>query len=714
MSVLSTESFIAFEAINSIDDTFVAANTTARNAVAANLRRAGYQVAIAQNTTAGSSSGFAVRPDPVNPERNALFFSSGGVTTPTVAAAIRKILPIINGEALVGGFTLFIPNEYVKSNVSTTTPLFRITASGQGDASWGAIGTDANNLTREVLRISQDLQIRYATDAAQSQKTLVPGRINFIEYRISTNDIRVWIDDVLVMQKNSIALNVETIAFIFEQNALVGGSTNLTAAPGRWSIGNWYNLVEDIYAPNVRLGPTTRIIGVRPNTDIDVHFQRPNGFASNAAVASSNLVDAPAATLQSTSVGDQDIYATTTDTTTASGKMIHAVAVKVLASNLESNPHAIRPILRSQGGVESSTPKPREWRLMASPISTKQLNVVVRRPTDGKIFAAGNSIALLTNAQDGAQGTPWTLISDDGGGVHYTALAFRSDGWGVLGRSDGKYQFIPPGQDAPNAAVAIQANANLINHILAIPSGKFVVACNGNKIMLGPLATTSTPDVVANWTIATPQIANIKMVAYSPTLGTGSGRILVLSDQAGALINTARSDDNGATWATSYNGANTNTNAVVLWDGSAFHTLATATGTARKSTDGSTWVADGSTWNSIGGQQLIGGTADGTTMIAVGANGIATVCNNSSDWRPISKATTASLRSICTLASGDYLAVGDAGAVVQYTTGVTDGSMAPLGGYIPYYNVATLNPATGTAWTPAEAAGAQFGMRLTS
>lgn len=41
MSVLHTESFIAFKAVNSTDDSFVQANTDLRNAVAANLRRAG-------------------------------------------------------------------------------------------------------------------------------------------------------------------------------------------------------------------------------------------------------------------------------------------------------------------------------------------------------------------------------------------------------------------------------------------------------------------------------------------------------------------------------------------------------------------------------------------------------------------------------------------------------------------------------------------------
>lgn len=729
MSVLSTESFIAFAPVAGTDDTFTQANTDLRNSTAANLRRAGYDVYIGTQAAANNGTGLVVRPDPVNPDRNALFFSSSGIAvTPNIGAGIRKAMPSLNGEAIIGGFTLFVPNEFIKSSVAVNNSMLRVVAGPAGDT-WSALPTEAGEWSREVFRITQDLLIRWNTDAPQSQKLVPTGRVCFLEYRISPTDVRVWMDDVLVLQK-IVPLNVSNIAILFDQYISVNGSSAMIGAPARWSIGNWYNLVEDAVAPNVRLGPTTRIIGVRPNTDVSTKFQRPVGYASNAAVVASDLVDAPAATLQSTSVGDQDIYSTTADTTTASGKMIHAVAVKVLASNLESNPHTIRPILRSQDGTESQTPKPRQWFVGSSnPISTKNLNCIARRPTDGKFFAVGNSIALLTNTQDAAPGTPWTLISDDGGSINYQCIAFRSDGWGVIGQSNGQVRFIPPGSDTPGAAVALASFTNVVNAAV-LPDSRFFLsgAVGGSspiaRIAIGPLPATSTPDVVANWTSLQWASGNgtARMMAFSPTLGTGKGRILVVTDVTGGNANCYRSDDGGVTWVGIYDGLNAN-HYTVTWDSysSAFYTCASATSSAniRKSSDGITWTGLTSTTNLNGaatGQPLqFYNDPDVQLMVMLGLSTSLFCTVNSNEWRPISRPTSISVRWLAKCASGNLVGIGDTGLIVHYASPPTaDGAMAPLGGYQPYYATASVNPATGAAWAPGEASTAQFGMRLTS
>lgn len=721
MSILSTESFIAYAAVAGTDDTDTTANNDLRKAVAANLTRGGYQVVIGAGQTT-NKQGFAVRPDPVNPDRNALFFSSAlQQVNNGVGGIIRKTLPVVNGEAIIGGFTLFVPNEYVKATAAATTSCLRVVASGTADTTWSNVQTDAGNPSREVFRVSPDLQVRWSTDAAQSQKTLVQGRVAFLEYRISPTDIRVWLDDVLVLQK-SVTLNVETIAIAIDTPAAVSGSSLLVGAPGRWSIGNWYNLVEDAVAPNVRLGPTTRIIGVRPDTDIATSFLRPTGYASNAAVMGQDLVDAPAATLQSSNVGDQDIYASSKDTTTASGKLVHGITMKVMASNLESNQHSIRPLIRAANGTESTMAPARTWRNLGS-ISTKHLRGIARRPTDGKIFACGASIALLSNSQNGAPGTPWTLISDDGGTVTYTAIAFRSDGWGCIGRSDGGLQFIPPGADVPNATIIKpNANTNSINHILVLPNTRFFICTNGYRVMWSPTSTTSTPDVVANWgwynyssTYGVSQWG-----VFSPTLGTGKGRLMFITSVTGGYANAWRSDDEGATWAGAYNGNNTSHYAGT-WDSNAstFQMFfATNTNPARKSIDGITWTAPttGTTINGLvtGAVNAAYFDSDTNQTIIIGLGGTMMVSLNSNDWRPVTRVTTNGLYGICKNAVGDYLAVGDNGTLISYTAAAVDGIMAPLGGYLPYTAVASVNPATGAAWTPADASVSQFGMRLTS
>lgn len=725
MSILSTESFIAFGAVASTDDTFVAANNEIRLAHAANLRRAGYQVALGAQTGASNAQGFVVRPDPVNPERNALFFSAAATGG---SAGIRKQLPLVNGEAIIGGFTLFIPGEYVKANAAVTTGYFRVIASGIGDALWTAAAGDTSSWTREVFRVSADLLINRNGSAPQSQKALAVGRVNFLEYRISPNDVRVWLDDVLVLQ-TAVALNVETIGFMFDALGVTSASSAMAGAPARWSIGNWYNLVEDAIAPNVRLGPTTRIIGVRPDVDVEADFLRPTGYASNAAVMAQNLVDAPTATLQSSNVGDQDIYASTKDTTTASGKLVHGVTMKVMASNLESNPHAIRPVIRAADGTESVTPKAREWRVNPTAISTKHLLSVARRPTDGKIFACGDSIALLTNTQNAAPGTPWTQISDDGGAVSYYAIAFRSDGWGVLGRSDGKLQFIAPGSDTPGP-VTSAGTFSIVYHIAVLPDGRFAVSGLATtttlwRVAFSPLPATSAPDVVANWTAVQSGFTNQgagRMMAFSPTLGTGKGRIVLITDATGGGPNSIRSDDGGVTWTGVYNSNNVNHYAVV-WDTNAsVFASYFATGAAppvRKSIDGITWTMPANVSTANG---LVSGRAanvlfdpdNNNTTIVIGDLGSMIVTQNSTDFRPITRVTVQHLRGICKAANGDYIVVGFNGTVLAYTAGAPDGLMAPLGGYLPYTAVAPVNPVTGEAWTPADASVSQFGMRLTS
>lgn len=66
------------------------------------------------------------------------------------------------------------------------------------------------------------------------------------------------------------------------------------------------------------------------------------------------------------------------------------------------------------------------------------------------------------------------------------------------------------------------------------------------------------------------------------------------------------------------------------------------------------------------------------------------------------------------MANGDWLIFGTNGQSALYTAQPNDASLAPLAGYAMSFNSSAINPATGAAWTPAEASQAQFGMRLTS
>lgn len=706
MGLVYTESFIAFEPITG-DDSFVTANTNTRNAVAANLRRAGYQVVIGAQAAAASSGGFVTRADPVAPDRVALVHSSGVTTSAAgaVSAAIRKIIPV-QSEPLIGGFSLFIPSEYVKAAAPSTVVVMRAVAAYAADANWQVI--DVTTATpREVFRITADLLIKWGADAAMSSKVLTPGSMNYIEYRITDGEVRVWIDDTLVMQK-TIPLKFESIGVVFE-NATAGSL--LANAAGRWAIGNWYNLVEDALAPNVRLGPTTRVIGVRPTTDVSVQFTKPVGAASNAAVAGQNLVDAPASSLQSVTVGDQDVYTSSVDTSGAGGALVHAIAVKVLAANLESNPHALRPFIRTAAGVEVTDVRMRDYEVFAA-ITSKSIMGIARRPTDGKVFAVGLGASVFATPANG-NGRTWSGILDDGTAVVNRCIAFHTDGVGVIGRSDGKFMVFTAGVDTPVLVNPTVTNSNAINGIVALPNGTFVAVGDA-----GQWLRSSTPATAGSWTKGT--MPTTTSYPVGGVACNAAGLLVAAINSASASFQVCTSTDSGATWTGRGVGV-TAGYADVSYDGVQFIIASSSVPTAfRKSSDGTSWTACSTLFNTAvaGGtfNFIASDTTNGHSIAGIGqSRGSFASSNNANDWRLHPQlGAGVNLNDACLTTAGNWLIVGDSGYLCSYTPMSVDNALTPLAGYLPTFNSAALNPTTGLPWTPAEASVSQFGMRLIS
>lgn len=714
MSLIHTESFIAFDPATS-DDAYTPENTTMRNNVAAALRRAGYVVNIQNQSSAVTATGFVMRTDPVAPDRVNLVLSSAATQSQAgvVMAAIRKVF-WSQAEAIIGGFSLYIPAEFVKSTAATTTPILRMAASHLADPDWSVMptGTTPNVNTKEVFRISPDLLVRWLADAPMSSKGVIPGRVNYVEYRISDGEVRVWIDDVLVMQK-AVALNSEAIALIFE-NSVVTGGTIMAGLPGRWAIGNWYNLIEDARAPNVRLGPTTRVIGVRPDTDIDVDFTPAIPAPKNANVAAQAIVDNPPNSLQSTTVGDLDVYATTKDTSTAGGAMVHAVAVKVLAANLESNAHTLRPIVRSATGVEGVDVRPRAYRVLTPIPGGRTLNAVARRPTDQRTFVVGTAHSVYSTPSNlgAAPGSEpvWTQHADDNSANAYNGIAFRADGMGVLVRTDGKIAVIMPGSNDP-VLVAV-TNTTQLWAVAVMPNGTFIAVGASSVVM-----RSATPEVAASW-VRTTNVANtMSSVAVSNT-----GRILVGSSNTNTVYT---SDDNGATWLPRTVGGVSASNIFnyVTWDGSYFMTAYLQNGGYnRRSADGITWGPMYTQNNTLGSGQatvsfMAADPAQGIAMM--GGTRMTTTTKNAFDWRVTTDhPANVNVKAAGTLANGDWLIVGFVNTAGSYVATLSNQSpdipLTPLAGYQAAFNSSAVNPATGAPWTPLEASQAQFGMRLTS
>jgi hypothetical protein len=717
MSLLHTESFMAYARAANADETYTTDNTAMRNGYTAALKRAGYMVYGGDQTSASQGTALIVRPDPVEPTRAALVFSSSANAFQRgVAAAIGAKL-VQTGAVVVGGFSLYIPAEYSFQAVGGANPqlVFALGATYAGDTNWYNI----NGGNKEIMRVLSDGLIRWAGDAPQSTKALIPGRIQYIEYRIADNEVRVWIDDVLVLQK-AVSVPPEMIVIMFNQVTVNAPATYLANLPGRWAISNWYNLTEDARAPNVRLGPTTRVIGTRPNNDVDVDFARPTAATSNAQVAGQDIVDQPNMSLQSSTAGDMDIYSTSTDTATASGKLVHAVVTKVLASNLESNPHSLRPLVVAQGGGEKEDPKTRQFVALAALPSTKAMYSIAQRPTDGKVFIAGIGPTVIASAPAAdATTTQWTQVQDEGSASVWGLVCFRSDGTGYVLRSDYKVQVIPAGSDIPGAPITIAAvNGSTPNCLEVLPDNTIIVGGGNGRVWR--CAGNLDPAVAANWTLQTAAAVSFGSMWYHPTLNRLVG--------FAAATSVYTSDDKGLTWTARANGLASTPSASVTvnemsFDGNWFTIMMQNTTTAgyiRRSQDGISWSSP--TYSTNGSSQGVinfafAGSISGVTLFRnqVVSNGVLTSTDGGANWRMQSGGfMIGTAYAACELLNGDWFIVGTNGMLAAYTSVLVDTPLVPLVGYTMAFSSATTNPDTGAAWTPAEAAAAKFGMRVTS
>lgn len=710
MSLIHTESFIAFQQWTG-DDAFNANNTAMRKGFTAALKRAGYVASDSGHGTFQESGAFIVRPDPVYPDRAALVYSSGNTANGnrgaaySLGATIRKPL-IAQGRPVIGGFSLFVPQEYVPTPVSNAAlSVLHVVGSTRDDP-----GTGAAAQVNSLFHVTSDLGIAPWSGVKQSTKTVIPGRIAYLEYRVTDSEVRVWLDDVLVLQAVSQSA-IESVGFHISQNNVAAPATFMQGLPGRWAISNWYNLVEDAQYPNVRLGPTTRVIGVRAGADIEADFQRPADATSNWQVASQDLVENPLMSLQSSTVGDQDVYAATKDSATSSGKMIHAVATKVLASNLESAPHSLRALVMSATGVEKEDPRPREFRQIANtPFGTRTMYDTAQRPTDSKIFVTGVGPCVYTTPPNASVLSPFTSVYDLGAAT-WSYLAFRSDGVGIMPRSDGQMQIIETNTDVPSAPFALPTPANQPRSILILPDNTVLIGTTTGKFWR--CLPAADPRLAASWVLmATPVTGQIDVITYSIPLNR------LVAQSAGA--SNVTSDDKGTTWIARAHGLGSTPSATqkqLSFDGNAWSMVSQNTTSAnyvRRSVDGIAWTSPG--YNVNGSAQAVMNFEYGNDGVIFVTNGQVAITSfdGGTTWRRATNLPGPAIRGGSVMLNGDWLMVGDSGFMFAYTTAFVDAPLPALAGYIAAYNVSSTNPDTGLPWTPAEAAAAKFGMRVTS
>lgn len=740
MSLLYTESFFAFGEYNG-DDTFDASPGGANAARAAynlNLKRAGYATFVPANDAADTSGGLVVRPDPVNPDQNALAHSSaaGAAVNLGVSAAFKKRLPIIDKQTIIG-FSLYVPPEYVPNAASSTVPVLRVNAGPDADPNWQGVSITPIYSAKECFRICNDLSIRWGTDAPQASKKLTVGAVNYMEIRIDAATVSIWIDDVFVMQK-TVSLVSEAVAFIFENNANPTG-TNMSGAPGRWSLGNMYYMAIDGVAPQQRLGPTTRVIGQRPDTDIDVRFIRPLAAPSNASVAAQDLVDSPPQQLQSTNIGDFDTYATEDPVTGAAIRtlgLVHAVTVKTLAANLEPDPHKVRPYAKAPaGGAEGADNKVRELSLVAALPAGRTIRALGLRPGDTRIWALGDNSSVYVSGANYDYST-WTRVVDGNDAGRFIGMASRPDGLTVLAWDNGSNTQSRYYQVSGAAPVAFnypgitntdfgQYNSGGANDIvMGNDNATFIAGTFGSLTTSWVLLKQTNP--LAAWTI-------LSSPGTFPGNGTTGALVKTASAILASIVNNAgqvgRTTNSAASTAGSSNNNVGDTTAGITaftFDGTAVLAAMSSNDNAlnggpriRRSVDnGNSWAGVTQAGSNLqGGNQVlrrgVSNLANGESIF-VGDGGAVVATLDGINFKQLPRLTAQNLYAAVALPNGDFILGGGGGALLRYGSPDKDTALVPLAGYTMAFGSAIFNPATGTTWTPAEAADAQFGVRLIS
>lgn len=716
MSLIYSESFIAFgRSVN--DDADTPENNDLRLAHAANLRLAGYDVHLAD-----ANCGLVVRDDPLFPARAALYNSCGDtVASDAVTAAFRREFPV-NDKNLIFGFSVTVPVDYA-SGAAGSTPCLRLNAAVKSDAAWWGAAYTPVTSAKEIMRVSQDLLVRWGADAAQSSLELIPGSTSYIECRITASEVRCWLNDTLVMQK-TVALVPQTVAFIFENNA--SGGSLMVDAPGRWAIGNMYYLFEDAALPNTRLGPKTRVLGSRPDSDVDTHYLRPDEFSSNASVVAQDLVPTMLDAVRAQAVDDFDDYGSGDLVGIGDALIVHAVASKVLAKNTDTVAHSIA------GTVAGAYDAKARRLFLESAVVPFSIYDMAIRPGTTRIYAVGTNSCVYKSGVN-YDITSWTRVYDD-----YTTsficvgITFLASGAGCVARNStasalvgGAPLIIAAGGDVVTAGGALSGTgAGLPAAIITTPDGRILV---GRDLSSNTATVTTLTSVNGgtSWTALNTVISPAAPYTYGiAKMAHHAGRILATFNATNTRFWS--NDNNGLTpWTQRSHGLTSYAINSITHDGLAWLAMGETTNygdggapVVRRSVDeGVTWTAPsehiGTDAYGAGGytRGAISNTVTHESLF-YGDGGAVVVTLGGLIYKQLPRLTGYTLRAAVLLPDGDFIVGGDGGVLLRYTDEPAAHNVAPLTDYQPLYNSAALNPATGGAWSAGDAAGAVFGSKV--
>lgn len=703
MTLLFTESFGGFKR-------YVGTNAELMTAANLNAQVAAFAQVGLVHTKNDSYLGTLVVPDPVHPERSALAVIP---KTGTPSQFTKLWWPIaLQGAPLIFGFSLFLPSEW--PDVTDTSQMIDVAS---GPVTFAGVGNAVPNNAARLFSIGADRRVRSLAGTlwvTQSQRQATIGGMTYFEFRVEKGSLRVWMDDALVMDNPREQVDGGiSLAFAISSTLAPIYAAGSSLRP---CVGNIYCLSQDAHPPNVRLGPTTRVISRRPAGDVSVNFERPDGFSSNSQVVEQDITGAtPGDTLQTETVGARDEYALAANSAISNAAMVHAVVTKVVAANLEATPHVIRPWVKS-GVNETVDEFAYESRRIDLPLKVNHYAAAARE--DGTLFICGlgPSVSYSTDGGD-----TWHVGFDGAAAnVQATDIAVGPDGTVMACCSNGNILECR-GTDGPGVwAYASTALTAAFVGIAVSPSGTWS-ALSGNStahaVKIGATAwRTQTRTGTGHW------------------IGWVEDRFIAL--HANVLQYSFTGADN--TWISITGAGIVNTSAAsagVVKVGGLY--LIGAEGLQTASTLGvriaetlptANSAITGSIRNFEVQRTALGLSPGGLRGYVKGADGLALLpgYSNAIFWTRDGINMSVHIDPLivelgvlgrAAAVPGGFLIPSMAtglGKAVQLRKRKGRRPLINSEGYLQHTNIASLNPATGLAWTASAAASATVGMTLDS
>lgn len=292
-----------------------------------------------------------INADPIFAARNVYTMAKTGNSTVDFFTQARKLVD-------TRGYDKFVFGGMVQTDTVGTDQSIRVTlggptiwASSNSAFPWG--DTFAQLIIPNNGAQGQVQNVINGSMALSPSTELVKGKPIHFEFLIEVDvkRLRLYLNGILSLD-TSLPAN-----YVFAQQN--GGISLIshnypatTASPFSTTWSNIYLLGLDAVHTGI-LGPATRIMEIAPSGDMDVHWSRPDGFATNAEVLSQTFDNTAPAYLAARDVGDYDVY-NAPSAVAANAAKIFGVGMKMNAMTMATGTHTVKPVVKTASGVQET------------------------------------------------------------------------------------------------------------------------------------------------------------------------------------------------------------------------------------------------------------------------------------------------------------------------------------------------------------------------